>query len=194
MGRRKMTQEELVEYRKNHPTKAKIPMRYEAVDKTEDRAVVSKLLDEVLTEYHREKVRSDEELAERLDDYFRRCAETGQIPTIEEMSLSTGYTDTILSNWESGRELGFSKMTAQLVKKAKALVKSFDAKMVIAGKLNFLAYCFRAKNYYGMTDKQEYVLTPNTRSEEEFSAEDIRQRYMIEGDTEGEQQSFDNQL
>ncbi len=40
-------------------------------------------------------------------------------------------------------------------------MQTFDAKLVVSGKLNFLAYCFRAKNYYGMVDKQEMVLTPN---------------------------------
>lgn len=48
--------------------------------------------------------------------------------------------------------------------------------------MNFLAYCFRAKNYYGMVDKQEYVVTPNTRPENEFSEEDIIKRYAIPGE------------
>ena len=67
---------------------------------------------------------------------------------------------------------------ALVIKKAKYFCKTFDAKMVISGKLNFLAYCFRAKNYYGMVDKQEVVLTPN-QNPEEYSVEDIRQQYML---------------
>ena len=46
--------------------------------------------------------------------------------------------------------------------------------------MNFLAYCFRAKNYYGMVDKQEYVVTPNVRQEEEYNAEAIRSRYLTD--------------
>lgn len=33
--------------------------------------------------------------------------------------------------------------------------------MVNEGKLNPVTYIFRSKNYYGMRDQQEYVLTPN---------------------------------
>ena len=35
-------------------------------------------------------------------------------------------------------------------------IKSFDAKLVVAGKLNPVTYFFRAKNYYGMVDKVEH--------------------------------------
>ena len=54
-----------------------------------------------------------------------------------------------------------SSETSLIIKKAKDFLKTFDAKLVITGKMNFLAYCFRAKNYYGMADKSEVVLTPN---------------------------------
>lgn len=187
MGRRKMTPEELAELRKNPPEtgtggKRNFPSARPKIETPEDKAVVSKLLNEVLTEYRKPKVKNDDELAERLNDYFTRCAERGQIPTVEEMCLSTGYTDSDVRAWEYGTKKGFSPATSAIIKKAKSILKSFDAKMVIEGKLNFLAYCFRAKNYYGMVDKQEYVLTPNTKQEDEFSAEDIKARYMIDGD------------
>lgn len=127
----------------------------------EDHALVSKLIDEVLTEYKRPRVRSDEELAARLNDYFERCSARGQIPTVEEMAMSTGYSITTLLDWEHGKNKGFSRETSCIIKKAKDFLKTFDAKLVITGKMNFLAYCFRAKNYYGMADKSEVVLTPN---------------------------------
>lgn len=142
----------------------------------EDKALVSKLLTEVLVEYHQEKVKSDEELAQRLNDYFMRCAETGQIPTVEEMCMSTGYAYSTCYDWETGRRKGFSNSTADIIKKAKEMLKTFDAKLVISGKLNFLAYCFRAKNYYGMVDKQEMVLTPNTNQEVDYNVDDIKKR------------------
>ena len=36
-------------------------------------------------------------------------------------------------------------------------MQTFDSKLVTTGALNFLTYCFRAKNYYGMVDKTEVV-------------------------------------
>lgn len=148
------------------------------VETEEGKAAVAKLLGEVNQAYHREKVRSDEELAERFDEYFNLCAQTGQIPTVEEMCLSTGYALSTIWDWENGRRHGFSDMTAEIIKKAKDFLKTFDAKMVVSQKINPIVYFFRAKNYYGMVDKQEVVLTPN-QSPEDYSVEDIRKQYML---------------
>lgn len=143
----------------------------------EDRALVSKIMTEILVEYRQPKVKSDEELAYRLDDYFQRCANSGQIPTIEEMCMSTGYTQGMIWEWETGRKNGFSPETAVIIKKAKEICKTFDAKLVVAGKLNFLAYCFRAKNYYGMVDKQEHTLIATNDSGNDYDAEQIKRLY-----------------
>ena len=158
--------------------KNNFPSSKVAVETPEDKELVSKLLSEVLVEYRKEKVKSDEELAERIADYFKRCAENGQVPTVEEMCLSTGYSYSTCYDWEVGRNKGFSSETSNIIKKAKEMLKTFDAKLVISGKLNFLAYCFRAKNYYGMSDKTEYVLTPNVNNDSDYNADDIKKRYL----------------
>ena len=139
----------------------------------EEKAEVQKILAEVLTAYRQPKVKSDEELIQRLSDYFSMCVETGQIPTVEEMALYTGYATNTIWKWETGESKGFSEETRNILKKAKDFLKTFDGKMAVTGKMNFLAYCFRAKNYYGMVDKQEHVLTPNNPLEQRSSAEDI---------------------
>lgn len=183
----KMTDTELIEVgkkiTKGRGGKNNFPSSKMVVQNEEDRALVQKLLGEVLVEYRQPKVKSDEELAERLDGYFKRCAENGQIPTVEEMCLSTGYTYWTCYDWETGRNKGFSSETSHIIKKAKEMLKTFDAKLVISGKLNFLAYCFRAKNYYGMVDKQEMVVTPNVNNDSDYSAEDIRKRYLTDSAT-----------
>lgn len=146
----------------------------------EDQLFVAKLLRETLTEYTRPRVKNDEELAERLADYFDRCSSTGQVPTVEEMCLCTGYTYWWFNDIETGRRRGFSPETADILKKAKAFLMTFDAKLAVSGKMNFLAYCFRAKNYYGMKDKQEHVIMPNTTEGIEYDKEDLLRRYAIQ--------------
>lgn len=183
-----MNDSELVEVIKKQPSKGRggknnFPSSKVSVETEEDRQLVSKLLTEVMVEYKQERVKSDEELAERLNDYFMRCATRGQVPTVEEMAMSTGYTQSTVWDWEVGRNKGFSPNTSVIIKKAKDILKTFDAKLVISGKLNFLAYCFRAKNYYGMVDKQEYVVTPNVQQEADFDEKDIRKRYLIDSPT-----------
>lgn len=178
---------EIVEQIVTPPSKGRggknnFPSTKVAVATDEDRQLVSKLLTEVMTEYKQPRVKSDEELAERINDYFMRCAESGQVPTVEEMSMCTGYSQSTVWDWETGRNHGFSDSTSEIIKKAKDVLKTFDAKLVISGKLNFLAYCFRAKNYYGMVDKQEHVLIPNAPQENDYSADEIRKRYLTDGE------------
>lgn len=168
---------------KNKPTKgrggkANYPSAKFSPKTEEDKALVSKLLCEVMTEYKQPRVKSDEELAQRLDDYFMRCAVNGQVPTVEEMCMSTGYSQSTCYDWEVGRNHGFSPETSNIIKKAKEVLKTFDAKLVIAGKLNFLAYCFRAKNYYGLKDKQEVVFTSTQQLGEQVPAETLEKKYL----------------
>lgn len=47
-----------------------------------------------------------------------------------------------------------------------------------SGKVNPVAGIFLGKNNYGYQDKTEYVLTPNTNQDDNYSADDIRQRYI----------------
>lgn len=181
---KKMTDADLVEVgrkiTKGRGGKNNFPTSKVAVETEDDKHLVTTLLTEVLVEHKQPKVKSDEELAERFNDYFTRCATRGQVPTVEEMCMSTGYAYATIYDWETGRRNGFSNSTAEIIKKAKDVLKTFDAKLVISGKLNFLAYCFRAKNYYGMVDKQEMVVTPNVHNDSDYSAEDIRARYAID--------------
>ena len=182
-----MTETELVEVgkkiTKGRGGKNNFPTSKVAVETEEDRKLVATLLTEVLVEHKQPKVQSDEELAERFNDYFTRCAMRGQVPTVEEMCMSTGYAYSTICDWETGRRQGFSNSTAEIIKKAKDVLKTFDAKLVISGKLNFLAYCFRAKNYYGMVDKQEMVVTPNVNTDSDYNAEDIKKRYLTDSAT-----------
>ena len=47
-----------------------------------------------------------------------------------------------------------------------------------SGKVNPVAGIFLGKNNYGYQDKTEYVLTPNTQSDNDYSADAIRERYI----------------
>ena len=147
--------------------------------KTEAQRQIAKgLLQETLNAYRAPKVKDDTELAQRLDGYFNMCAETGQIPTVEEMCLATGYSPSTIWDWETGRRAGFSSETAEIIKKGKSFMQTFDAKLVTTGALNFLTYCFRAKNYYGMIEKSEVVLTPNNPLGDSSDPATMAQKYQ----------------
>lgn len=127
--------------------------------KSED---VSRILGNCLRLYRMPKVRSVDELRERIGSFFVTCMERGEIPTIEKLALSTGYCYSALWEWENGKavsELGAE--AGEVVKKAREFLSAFESELVTEGKVNPVVYIFRAKNYFGLKDQQDYVVTPN---------------------------------
>ena len=129
--------------------------------------------------YNMEKAVTDEEIRERLYRYFVETLESGELPTVEEMCLALGYPRATIWRWETGAE-GSTPARRDLIKKAKEFLASFDAKLVQENKVNPTTYIFRAKNYFGLKDEVEYVLTPNNPLGDMKDADAIKRR-MVEG-------------
>lgn len=51
------------------------------------------------------------------------------------------------------------------------------------GKINPVSGIFLGKNNFGYQDKTEMVLTPNTRNDSDYDAEDIKKRYLTDSAT-----------
>ena len=51
------------------------------------------------------------------------------------------------------------------------------------GKINPVSGIFLGKNNFGYQDKTEYVVTPNTNSDSDYSTDDIRKRYAIDSES-----------
>ena len=51
------------------------------------------------------------------------------------------------------------------------------------GKINPVSGIFLGKNNFGYQDKTEYVVTPNTHSDSDYDADDIRKRYLTDSAT-----------
>lgn len=129
--------------------------------------------------YNMPKAVTDEEIRERLEMYFIETLKAGEIPTVEAMSLALGYDRATLWKWENGGE-GSTPARRNLIKKAKEFLASFDAQLVQEGKVNPTTYIFRAKNYFGLKDQQEHILTPNNPLGDHTDPEHIKKR-LIEG-------------
>lgn len=124
-----------------------------------------------------EPVRTDEALIARLGWFFESCANTNQLPTVEKMCLAIGWPRETVFEIIQGIQRGFSPETADILKKAKNLIASLDAELAQEGKIQPVVYLFRAKNYYGMRDQQEMVLTPNNRLNDYQDAATIERKY-----------------
>jgi len=62
---------------------------------------------------------------------------------------------------------------SDVIKNAKEFIATLEAELARDGEINSTVYIFRAKNYYGMTDKQEVVVTPNNLPEKPANVEEI---------------------
>lgn len=143
------------------------------------RVVIGKSLNNCLVFYEagQNRVKNDEELCDRLNWFFRTCAQANQIPTVEKMCLSLGYDRNTVLGWETGHSGGFSPATSSTIKKAKNVIASLDAELALDSKIQPIVYMFRAKNYYGMKDVQDVVITPNASPlGDEANAEEIMKK------------------
>lgn len=129
------------------------------VNNTAKRDEISQIIHESYRFFNLPIVQTDEECAERLNWYFTLCNNEGQLPTVEDMCLALGAVRQTVWNWEKGH--GCSSARMDMIKKAKEILAGIDAKLVSQGKIPQITYIFRAKNFFGLSDKQEVVVTPN---------------------------------
>ena len=76
-----------------------------------------------------------------------------------------------------GNSKGFTPNTQNIIKRAKEYQKVFDAKLLLAGKIDFVAYCFRGKNYYEMRDQQDIVVAPRNPLGDKASPQQLEAKY-----------------
>lgn len=107
-----------------------------------------------------------EEMEIVIGNYFQDCAELKLRPTIRGLASALGTVWSTLNTWESGsRDAQLGSGCSLIIKKAKQFIAEYDEIMALEGVDNPVLYMFRSKNYYGMSDKQEITVTPNTQLE-----------------------------
>ena len=142
-----------------------------------DKDDISRIIMESFQYFNRKPPKDNKELADRLNGYFTQCSETGQIPTVEDMALACGVTVATLWDWENRRPANPER--TEMIKKAKSIMAAMDSKLVQEGKIPQVTYIFRAKNFYGMKDQQEVVLTPNASPlGDQKDAESLQKKYL----------------
>lgn len=124
---------------------------------------------------------------ERINEFFNIMAKYDTKPTVAGMAMALGMDRRRLWAIRNDQPTGGSGYTSALphevadyIKKAYILMENMWETYMNSGKINPVSGIFLGKNNFGYQDKQEMVLTPNAQQESDFSAEDIRKRYMIE--------------
>lgn len=116
-----------------------------------------------------------EAVEERIEEYFSICSKYDALPTVEGLSLALGVSRSTL--WEWGRGNNCTRGTAEAVQRAKTLLSALDAELAVRGKIQPVAYIFRSKNYYGLSDKVEISAPSNTFDSSLLTREELEARY-----------------
>ena len=136
-------------------------------------------------------LRNPEEVIDRLNLYFQIHADNDLKPTVAGMGLALNGMDRRrlweirTGNLKGGNsEYDLPTLTLDSIKKAYKLMENLWENYMQNGKINPVSGIFLAKNNFGYQDKTEYVLTPNTNSDSDYSADDIRKRYLNNSDAQ----------
>lgn len=136
---------------------------------------IKQILRNTLYWYKRDIVKSDEECAERLNEFFEHCAETGELPTVEKMCLALGTDRATVWEWQTKGVHGAGR--ANMIKQAKAMMAAMDAELVQRNKIPQVTYIFRAKNFYGMRDQTDVVVSPSNPVGDAASQKELADKY-----------------
>ena len=122
-----------------------------------------------------------EQVIDRLNEYFKIHADNDMKPTVAGMGMALGLDRRRL--WEiktdvQDRNQDLPTLTRDSIKKAYKLMENLWENYMQNGKINPVSGIFLGKNNFGYQDKTEYVVTPNTNSDNDFNADDIRKRYL----------------
>ena len=154
----------------------------ESGDNTKYIAVSMELTDLPAIDLHDPK-----QVEDRLHDYFNIHMKYDMKPTVAGMAMALGNGITRQTLWAikndqpsggAGYKTALPSEVADSIKKAYLLLENLWENYAQNGKMNPVTSIFLGKNNFGYSDKQEYVLTPNTQSDNDYSADAIRERYI----------------
>ena len=138
----------------------------------------------------------EEAVARRLEEYFQIYAKYDTKPTVAGMAMALGMNRRTLiaivndyATGGAGYKTALPHEVALVIKKAYYLLEVLWENYSSNGKINPVMAIFLGKNNFGYQDKTEHVLTPNTQQDNDYDADDIRSRYLIDSadsDSDGE--------
>ena len=123
---------------------------------------------------------------ERLNEFFTIHAEADMKPTVSGMGMALGLDRRRLWEIKTGvgdRNQDLPTSTRDSIKRAYEYMEILWENYMQNGKINTVSGIFLGKNNFGYQDKTEYVVTPNVNNDSDYSADDIRKRYLTDSAT-----------
>ena len=138
-----------------------------------------------------------EQVVNRLNEYFEFMASSDIKPTVSGMALAlNGMSRQTLWAITHDAPLGgrgnytsLPKDVTDTLKKAYRIMEVLWEDYVQNGKINPVMGIFLGKNNFGYKDKTEYVVTPNVQQDNDYDADAIRERYLIDSGNDSDSEN-----
>ena len=124
-----------------------------------------------------------EAVAQSIDQYFRSCIDRGVRPGNMGLYGVLGLSRQEVSEALTGRTHKLGSSTIDTIKKACTAMSTYRESLGSSGKLNPVTLIFWQKNFDGLKDVQDVVVTPNSSVEPEMTIEQIEQDIPIDVDS-----------
>ena len=126
------------------------------------------------------------EVQQRLSDYFELYTSRDMKPTVAGMAValnghSRQWLHAVVNDAPLGGRGNMSTLrpdVTNIIKKAYFMLENLWETYMSSGKVNHVDGIFLGKNNYKNHDKTEYVLTPNQQNDNDYDADEIRERYI----------------
>lgn len=96
------------------------------------------------------KPETDEEVEERVKQYFSFCQQSSIRPGVESLAMSLHISRQTLFNWSNG--IKCSEKRAEIIQDAKQVINAFLEQCVMGGKISPPSGIFLLKNYCNYRD------------------------------------------
>lgn len=118
-----------------------------------------------------------EEMERRFQKYLQKCAEWDMKVGNQAAYAAIGINKDLVYEWTVRRQTNPKR--TEFIKKVQQFCAMYREGLMEDGKVNPVTGIFWQKNYDGMKDQQEVVLTPNANPlGEQQDAEALKQKYL----------------
>ena len=140
-----------------------------------------------------------EAVTERISQYFELMADRDQKPTMTGLGMALGYSHKRLHeiyynlpvgglNGKAAKYYGHTtnptpEDVREIIIRAVDIMKGLWEDYMQNGKINPASGIFLGKNFYGMKDEVEHVVSTPNNPLDDYSAKDIAERYGIQDDS-----------
>lgn len=157
---------------------------YEALDDKDMVALMDNVLDNIQSYKTAQKVgqppkyETVDEFFSIVEQYFQYIRDANAddvklIPDVEGLCAFMGISRETLHGWENARD----KRYIDAIKMVKNQMAFCKKQLALKGKIPPIVFATDFNNNHGYTQKQEVVLTPNTPLGDQFTPEQIAQKY-----------------